>query len=281
MSGSLSYLTSLFSSSFGGGGSLLDILYGINQPSGSGQNPVQALTAAEQNQAQDVKMTAAQPAVQNAVKAFTQAVNSATSVKQLLANPTVMNVLLTANGMSDQTGYTALATQALTSNLGDPKSLANTLTDTRWKTLAQTYNFAANGLSSIKNPAAIASIANSYATATWQTNEDAVTPGLSNALSFKASAASITSVDQILGNPTMRTVVTTALGIPQQIAFQSLNAQEQAISSRLNISQFQDPKFVESFVQRYLIADSANASSSGSSTPDLTTLLVQGQGIFV
>jgi hypothetical protein len=281
MSGSLSYLTSLLSSSLGGGSSLLDILYGIGQPSGSGQDPVQALTAAEQNQAQDVKMTAAQPAVQNTIKAFTQAVNSATSVKQLLANPTVMNVLLTANGMSDQIGYTALATQALTSKLSDPKSLANTLTDTRWKTLAQTYNFAANGLSAIKNPTAIASIAKNYATATWQSNEDSVTPGLSNALSFKANASSITSVDQILGDPTMRTVVTTALGIPQQIAFQSLNAQELAISSRLNISQLKDPKFVESFVQRYLIANSANTSSSSSSTPDLTTLAVQGQGILV
>ncbi len=64
-----------------------------------------------------------------------------------------MNVLLTANGMSDQIGYTALATKALTSNLSDPNSLANTLTDTRWKTLAETYNFHANGLSSIQNSA--------------------------------------------------------------------------------------------------------------------------------
>ena len=67
----------------------------------------------------------------------------------------------------------------------------------------------------------------------------------------------ITSVDQILGNPTMRTVVTTALGIPEQIAFQPLEAQEKAISSQLNITQFQDPKFVESFVQHYLITNGA------------------------
>jgi hypothetical protein len=79
----------------------------------------------------------------------------------------------------------------------------------------------------------------------------------------------------------MRNVVTTALGIPQQIAFQTINAQEQAISTRLDITKFQDPKFVETFVQRYLIANAAASSSSSSSTPDLATLAVQGSGILV
>ncbi len=282
MSGSVNYLTSLFSASFGSGDPILNAIYGTGGQSAasSGQTPVQALTSAEQNETKDVKLTAAQPDVQRAITAFTKAVNGATSVKQLLANPAVMNVILTAAGMTDQIGYTALATQALTSNLSNPNSLANQLTDTRWKTLAQQYNFATNGLKSIQTPAAIASIAQSYAQATWQTQQDAVTPGLSNALSFRASASTITSVDQILGNPTMRTVVTTALGIPEQIAFQSLAAQEKAISSQVDISKFKDPKYVENFVQRYLIANSANAASSSTTTPDLTTLAVQSGGFL-
>jgi hypothetical protein len=98
-------------------------------------------------------------------------------------------------------------------------------------------------------------------------------------LAFKAQASTITSVDQILGDPIMRTVVTTALGIPEQIAFQDIGAQEDAITSQLNVQRFQDPAFVNSFVQRYLIANSG--LSSASSTPDLTTLAVQGQGILV
>jgi hypothetical protein len=279
MSSSLSYLTLLFADSFSGGSSLLDTIYGIGRSSAGSTDPVQALQLAEQNQTQDVKITAAQPAVNVAITAFTQAVNTAKSMTQLLANPAFMNVLLTANGMGDQVGYTALATQALTSNVGDPNSLVNKLTDTRWKTLAQNYNFSSTGLASFQNPATIASLANLYATDTWETTQDTVTPGLSNALAFKAQASTITSVDQILGNPTMRTVVTTALGIPQQIAFQDLHAQEQAISTRLgNVSQFQNPAFVTSFVQKYLIANAANASSS---IPDLTTLAIQAQGLLV
>jgi hypothetical protein len=278
MSGSLSYLNSLFNASFGATDPLLNAIYGTGSGS-SAANPVTALESAEQNQTQEVKATAAQPAVQQTMAAFTKAAQGATSVAQLLANPAFMNVLLTANCMSDQIGYTALATKVLTSNLSDSNSLANTLTDTRWKTLAQTYDFAGNGLSAIQAPSTLATIAKSYAQVTWQATQDAVAPGLTNALSFKAKASGITSVDQILGDLTLRAVVTTALGIPEQIAFQSIDAQENAISSRLDIKQFQDPKFVETFAQRYLIANSANPSSS-SSTSDLTSLAIQSQGIL-
>jgi hypothetical protein len=278
MSGSLSYLTSLFSSAFGAGDPLLNTLYGGgSQMPGSAGTPVQALQSAELNQTQDIKLTAAQPTVQHTITAFTQAVKGAKSVAQLLANPAVMKVLLTANGMSDQIGYTALVTKVLTSNLKDPNSLANRLSDGRWKTLAQTYDFATNGLKAIQDPKTLATIANGYAQVTWQATQDQVTPGLSNALAFKARASTITSVDQILGDPIMRDVVTTALGVPKQIAFQTLNAQEQAISSRIDLKKFQDPKFVETFVQRYLIANAANNTDSSSSTPDMITLAVQSR----
>lgn len=284
MSISQSYLLTLFSgSTSGAGSSLLDTIYGIGTTStnASGQDPVQALASAEKNETQDVNATASSPTVKSAIAAFTAGVNSAKSVTQLLSNPNVMSVLLTANGMSDQIGYTALATQALTSNLSDPNSLANTLSNTQWKALAETYDFQANGLSSIQNPTAIASVASAYATATWESSQDLVTPGLSNALAFKAQASGITSVDQILGNQTLFDVVTTALNIPETIVYQPLEAREKAISSQLNVSQLQDPKFVESFVQKYLISANASSSSSSSSSTDLTSLAVSAQGLYV
>ena len=263
------------------GDSLLNTIYGIGSqsPNASGQDPTRALQAAEKNQTQEVKATAAQPDAKSAIAAFTTAVNSAKSVTQLLSNPAVMNVLLTANGMSDQIGYTALATKALTSNLSDPKSLANSLTDTRWQTLAKTYDFQANGLTAIQDPKVIATIANAYDTVIWQKNQDTVTPGLSNALAFKQQASSITSVDQILGNTTFFNVVTKTLGIPETIVFQPLEAREKAISSRLDVSQFQNPKFVESFVQKYLIANNTGSSSSSSAT-SLTSLAVSARGVY-
>jgi hypothetical protein len=272
-----SYLTSLYGANSSGSSSLLSALYG--SATSLGQNPVIALKSAEQHQTQDIKVTAAEPAVKRDVDAFTAGVKSAKTVKQLLSNSAVMKVLLTANGLADQIPYTALVGKALQSNLDDPKSLANTLTDTRWQSVAQTYDFAAKGLSIIQDPKVIGAIADGYAEATWRQSLDATTPGLSNALTFRKEASTITSVVQILGDKVMRNVVTTALGLPLQIAFQPLEAQEKAVSSRLDITKFKDPKFVESFVQRYLLAAASNGSDSTTAT--LSSLAVQARGLVV
>jgi hypothetical protein len=262
-------------------GGLLQTIYGYPAPGtlSMGTNPITALNQAERNQTKDVAVTAATPQVARAISAFTTAVQNATSPSELLNNATVMQVLLTANGLSDQIPYTALAEKTLLSNSSDPHSLVNQLSDSRWLPVVQTYDFANQGLSVIQKPAVIASVANGYAEYTWRASLDAVTPGLSNALTFRSEASSITSVDQILGDPVMFQVVTGALGIPEQIVFQPLAAQQQAITSRLDISQLQSPRFVESFVQRYLISQQASATSSGA-TPSIEALAAQAQGLI-
>jgi hypothetical protein len=279
----LSYLTSLYSMSGGqtGSGGMLGSLYGFGgqTANGLGKNPVGVLLSAEQKQTQSISLTAAQPDVKRAMNAFVAGVGGAKTVQQMLANPAVMKVLLTANGLADQVPYTALAQKALQSNVNDPRSLANKLADTRWKPVVKTYDFANKGLSVIQDPKVINTITSAYAEVTWRQSLDAGTPGLSNALTFRKQASTITSVDQILGDPVMRKVVTTALNIPLEIAFQPLQAQEKAISARLDIGKFKDPKFVESFVQRYLVAANTNVTSG--STPDMTMLAVQARGLVV
>lgn len=261
---------------------LLGTLYG-NGTSGSkaasGQAPVAALLTAQRTEVSGVKLTAQQADVKTAMAAFTKAVGNAKTLSDALKNPAVLNVLLTANGMSDQIGSTALATKVLMSNLSDPASLANVLTDSRWKTLAQTYNFPANGLAALKNPATVAAITQGYAKITWEKAQDAATPGVSAALTFIEQAGTITSVDGILGNTTVRNVVTTAFDVPKQIAFQSLNAQEQAISTRLNVKDLQDPKFVQTLAERFMVMNNMSTGTPSSAAPtNITTLAAGVQG---
>jgi Protein of unknown function (DUF1217) len=280
MSASISYLPLLFSGSTSASSSLLSTLYGsAGQSILAGQNPIAALQLAEANETKEVARTAKEPEVARDVQAFRAAVGRAKDANALLADPAVLKVLLTANGLSDQIPYTALAKKALLSDPSDSASLVNKLSDARWKTTAQTFQFATKGLAIIQNPKVLDSLANGYAEVAWRQSLDKTTPGLSNALTFRSQASSIASVDQILGDSVLRTVVTTALGIPKQIAFQPLTTQEQAITARLDITKLKDPKFVERFVQRYLVA--AGSDSTQSSTTDLMSLAVQARGLVV
>ncbi|MGE0222030.1 MAG: DUF1217 domain-containing protein [Acetobacteraceae bacterium] len=274
------YLTTLFSGMQSEDTSLVRTLYGFaGAGPKSGAASVNALRQAERNRDRDVRLVAAEPAVKLATDRFIKGVQTATSVTQLLKNPAVMEVLLTANGLADRISASALARRALTSDLTDPKSLANTLTDTRWKSVAKTYDFAASGLAVIQQPEVMAKLADAYAEVKWRQSLNEKTPGLSNALTFRTQASKVTSVYQILGDPVLRDVVTTAYNIPKQIAFQSIDAQERAISKRLDITKLQDAKFVETIAQRYLLNTAANTSAA---TPDtLVTLATKARGLVI
>jgi hypothetical protein len=278
MSGSIDY-SLLFGAGTGGGiaDPLLSILAGGNTTS-AGADALAALNHAETFETRDVANVAKQPQVSRAVAAFTAAVAAAKTPADLLKNPQALNVLLTANGLGDQSSYTALAQKALLSDTTDSKSLVNQLADTRWKTVAATYDFANKGLSLLNTPAALATLANQYAEVQWRTSLDASTPGLSSALDFRARAATITSVDQILGDSTFRNVILGAFNIPPQIAYQDLTAQEQAVATRVDLTKFKTPQYVESITQRYL---QSQQTAAGSSLGSLDSLAVQAQGLLV
>ena len=263
---------------------MLSIIYG-NGTTASGStavstgDPITDLKLAQANETQDVKQQASSPTVVRDIAAFTKAIAGATSITSALQNPDVLKVLLTANGMADQIAYPALAEKALMSNPSDTSSLANQLGDTRWQGLVSDYNFYSNGLAELQNPTVQAQITQAYAQVTWMNSLDAATPGLSDALEFKKQASQITSVDQILGDPVNRAVVLTALGIPQQVAFQDITAQEQAVSSRLDISKLQDPTFVNSLTDQYLLNMQQQNQGSTSST-SIEALAVQANGLI-
>lgn len=277
MSGS--FLLSLIGGSAdAGSAALLSTLYGRGSSRAAAVSPFVALRSAEIHRDRDVGLTAKQPEIKRAIEGFRAGVAKASTVDGLLRDPRVLEVLLTANGLGDQISRPALARRALESDPADPKSVVSRLTDSRWAPAARTFAFATKGLSVIKDPAVIDKLADAYAEVKWRKSLDEKTPGLSNALTFRAQAAKVTSALQILGDPVLREVVTVALGIPKQIAFQPLTTQENAITTRLKIEKLTDPKFVEAFAQRYLLAAAENAQTAA--TPDLTTLSVRSPSLF-
>ncbi len=261
--------------------SLLTTLYSASTSGSaiSSGNPILDEKLAEQNQTKDIANEAKDPGVVRDLAAFTKGIANAKDLNSALQNPAVLKVLLTANGLGDQVTYTALASKALQSDPKVATSLVNTLTDTRWKTVATNYSLSSKGLAGLQDPTVQAQVADAYERVTWLNSLNAATPGLAQALQFKQQASSIKTVDQILGDPTNFDVVLTALGIPQQVVYQGISGEEQAVTSKLDITKLQDPTFVNNLTSQYLLAKQAAAqgTSTGSS---LDALAVQAGGLF-
>ena len=265
--------------------SLLTTLYSSTSGSASGSavssgNPILDEKLAEQNQTKDIAAQAKDPGVIRDLAAFTKGIANAKDLNTALQSPNVLKVLLTANGLGDQVQYTALASKALQADPADTKSLINQLTDTRWKTVATNYSLSSKGLAGLQDPAVQSQIAGAYERVTWLNSLNQATPGLAQALQFKQQASSIKNVNQILGDPTNFEVVLTALGIPKQVVYQGLSGEEQAVTSKLDITKLQDPKFVNNLTSQYLLAkqQAAQGTSTGSS---FDALAAQANGLLV
>lgn len=220
------------------------------------RDPLVVLRDAEKNGAKQIAAKAKEPYVAREIDAFVKGVLKAGSVDDLLNDPKVMKVLLAASGLEDFASAKGLVAKALKSNPNDPSSLAVRLSGTNgaWLSAARTYKFATQGLAVIRNADTLAAVAQSYAEIRWREGLDASAPGVSSALTFKSLAASLDSPFKILGNAVARDVVTTTLGLPRELAFQSLEAQARAVTQRLDLTRLQKPAFVDAFVRRYLIA---------------------------
>ena len=278
MIASISYASLFPGDTATGGSDLLSTLYG-SAAGASGGDPLFALKLAQVNQTRDVAATARQPQVARDIAGFTAALAKARTPADLLHNPIALKVLLMANGLGDQAAYPALAQKVLMSNIKDKKSLVNHLASAAWTNIVKTFDFANTGLATLRKAGVAAIVTGGYAEVSWRRSLDAATPGLSNALTFRAGAAKVTSVDQILGDSVLRDVVTTALGIPREIAFQSLGTQEKAISARLDVAKLKDAHFVAILTDRYLLAK--QASGTAATAPSLDQLAQQAAGLLV
>lgn len=208
---------------------------------------------------------ATEPQQKRAMEQFRRAVDRAPDIRTALRDPRVLQVITTALGIPEGANQAGLATRVLLSDLRDPKSLANTLTDKRWKSAAETLQLASRGIAGLRDPQLQAGLADGLRRAQWNQNLETEQPGLGDAVLFKERATAVDSnIYAVLGDPIIRRVVTGALGLPPQIAIQSVEAQARAVSARLDIRKLEDPKEVQRLAERYLMnRANENAAQNG------------------
>ncbi|MDO9711151.1 DUF1217 domain-containing protein [Paracraurococcus lichenis] len=245
--------------------SLVASLFGGTASASSTGDAVSALAAlkaaqAKGAEAKGVAQEKKDPVTIGALKQFETALAKAKDVKAALQDPRVLAVLLPALGLSDQADYPALVQKALLADPQDTKGLLASL-DSRFKSAAETLDLRSKGLAGLQDPTVRAKLEDAYVQYQYQKGLDDKAAGMSDALYFIKNAASETDVYGILGNAVMRRVVTGALGLPSEIAVQSVEAQGRAITSRLKLADLQDPKKVQLLAQRYVMAQAGTATT--------------------
>lgn len=213
--------------------------------------------------------------IQRDIEYFDENIGKVTSVDDLFADYKLMSFVLHAVDLGTEIQFSGRAKRALSEPMDDPDALMNRLTDKRFKNAARILELGENGVSTLKKPETIAELKELYVKMKYDDELRRTTPEVSYANYFEKNASGIESYYEILGDAQFREVVTKALGLPKEIAYQDIDAQAAAIERRLSLDDLKNPEFVEKFTQRYLIlADQERQQQSFGAQSYLLNLFV-------
>jgi hypothetical protein len=221
-------------------------------------------------------LTAKTPAVQTATQYFEKHIGGVTSAQQLINNPRLFNYAMTAFGLSDMTYAKGLMREVLQQGVTSGKALANTLSNSNIQAFAKAFDFADNGSATTSSSSLVRQVIDKYIENSLETSQGQQDPGVQLALYFQNHAPSVTSAYGILADKNLLTVVQTALGISPLTAAEPIDTQAQMLTSKLKLSDFQDPTKLQKFIERFAAQYDANnnalgTTSSSSATTTLTT----------
>jgi hypothetical protein len=114
----------------------------------SGANAKVALDNAEKNKDKSIAQLQKDPQIQKDIAHYTEVVQNAKSLDDVLNDPIARKVLMTANGLGQYVNSVGLAKKAMMSDPSDSNSLAAQLqsADSGWLQFAQNYDIPQNGI---------------------------------------------------------------------------------------------------------------------------------------
>jgi hypothetical protein len=205
-----------------------------------------------------------QPSVQREIDFARNFAAKVTNVEEMLGNRRFMNFVLSAFGLESEIDKKGLLRKVLMSDLTDIDSYANRTNDPRFRELAQRLDIKAVGLANVKSEATLTSIELRYKKNEFEKAQGEASPGLREAMYFKENASRMKSIWDVLGDRTMRAVVSKAFDIPLETAVQSVESQAVAFGRKVDVEKFKDKLWIDRTIQTYLTKiDQETSQTSG------------------
>ena len=134
---------------------------------------------------------------------------------------------------------------------------------------------------SVTNPSFIQQVVQKYTEAQFQQVVGNTSNTLREAMYAQQQLPSITSWDQIIANRPLADVIQTVLGLPEAFGALNITQQAQVFSSRMNITDFQNPTKLSKLLNEFVAMSSSQSSTAPSSVAvQLLNSSSSGNGII-
>jgi hypothetical protein len=184
--------------------------------------------------------TAAKTAATTESSYFSSKIQGISNVSDLLSDSRLVNFMLTSVGLDPAKVSSDTLKQVFKSDLSDPKSYANQMSDPRYAQMAAAFNFNTSGQvqnmdgSGPMDRRALMTTVNDYYNQTLETEEGNSNTGVRLALYFKREAPKISDAYSILGDTALLEVFKTAFSLPDQFSNLDISVQADKVNKLMN-----------------------------------------------
>ena len=198
-----------------------------------------------------LKRVSEQPDVKRETEYYLSKIGSIKSIDEFFADSRLYNYAMKAHGLDDMAYAKAFMRKVLTEGIDDKAAFANQLSDTRYKELAESLNFARHGELATTFERAQKGVVDKYTRQTLEVSVGEDNTGVRLALYFERMASSVTSGYSIIADDALAQVVRTALQLPAEFAATDIDRQAAYYEDALNIEDFKEPAKLGKFLERF------------------------------
>ncbi len=198
-----------------------------------------------------LKRVSEQPDVKRETEYYLAKIGSVKSVDEFFADDRLYNYAMKAHGLEDMAYAKAFMRKVLTEGVDDKEAFANQLSDTRYKELAESLNFARHGELATTFERAQKGVVDKYTRQTLEVSAGEDNTGVRLALYFERMASSITSGYSIIADDALAQVVRTALQLPAEFAATDIDRQAEFYEQTFDLEDFKDTSKVGKLLERF------------------------------
>lgn len=216
------------------------------------------------------KTTATEAASKEIVYYKTQ-METITTTDAFLADERLVSFVLEAKGIDPESVTTDELRKMFESDLEDPRSYVNTLSDSTFAEIVASFNFSSDGtlsgdpVGTVQQRGDTLATVNRYLRQTLEEEQGDSNAGVRLALYFQRMAPDITSAYTFLGDSALLEFFKTAFDVSDYFSSQDVAKQASTVQNFIEIEKLQDPDYVEKLVKRFTAMYDVQSGTSTSS----------------
>ncbi|MEQ8178207.1 MAG: DUF1217 domain-containing protein [Amphiplicatus sp.] len=235
------------------------------------------------------------PMLARDIEYFRENISSAATAEDLVKDRRLLTVALGAFGLADEINKQAFVQKILEGGTEDASSFANRLGDPRWQALAKAFDYGniTQGSNILLKEFREDVIAR-YKSLEFERAVGDVDNDMRLAMNFKREIGALASSEsadrngwlKIMGSLPMRTLMQTALGLPESVAQLDLEKQQEIFADKAlrvfgdkSVAMFKDPAKIDDAIRRFFLFQQMKSGPSESTPGAAALTLLQSSGL--